>query len=45
MTKILSFDPKTIERNRNAASSGSAWDAALFGVGVPMGGTVTSSTT
>jgi hypothetical protein len=41
MTKILSFDPKTIERNRNAATTGSAWDAALFGMGVPMGGTVT----
>jgi YD repeat-containing protein len=41
MTKILSFDPKTIERNRNAATTGSAWDAALFGMGVPTGGTVT----
>jgi hypothetical protein len=41
MRKILSFDPKSIERNRNAATTGPAWDAALFGMGVPMGGTVT----
>jgi hypothetical protein len=40
MTKILSFDPKTIERNRNAATAASAWDAVLDGMGVPMGGTV-----
>lgn len=41
MTKILSFDRKTIERNHNAATAGSAWDAAIHGMGVPMGGTVT----
>jgi YD repeat-containing protein len=40
MTEILSFDPKTIERKRNAATAGSAWDAILGGLGVPMGGTV-----
>jgi hypothetical protein len=40
MIKILSFDPKTIEQNRNAATTGSAWDAAMGGLGVPMGGTV-----
>src|ERR1700726_469217 len=41
MRKILSFNPKNIERNINAATTGSAWDAALFGIGFPMGGTVT----
>jgi hypothetical protein len=43
VTEILTFDPKTIERNRNGATTGSAWDAARFGFGVPMGGTVTVS--
>lgn len=37
MTKILSLDPKTVERNRNAATTGSVWDAALFGMGVSHG--------
>jgi YD repeat-containing protein len=41
VTEILTFDPKTIEGNRNAATTGSAWDAARSGMGVPMGGTVT----
>jgi hypothetical protein len=41
MTRILSFDPKTIERYRNGATTASAWDSALDGFGVPMGGTVT----
>lgn len=41
LTKVLSFDPKTIEQNRNAATTGSAWDSVLAGFGVPMGGTVT----
>jgi hypothetical protein len=41
VTEILSFDPKTIERNRNAATTASAWDAVRSGMGVPLGGTVT----
>ena len=41
VTEILIFDPKTIERNRNAATTASAWDAVRSGVGVSMGGTVT----
>jgi YD repeat-containing protein len=41
VTEILTFDPKTIEQNRNTATTGSAWDAARFGLGVPTGGTVT----
>jgi hypothetical protein len=41
VTEILTFDPKTIERNRNTATSGSGWDAARHGLGVPMGGAVT----
>jgi len=41
VTEILTFDPKTIERNRNAATTASAWDAVRSGMGVPMGGTVT----
>ncbi len=38
MIEILSFDPRTIERNRNAATTGSAWDAAMGGLGVPWVG-------
>ena len=34
------FDAKTIEVTRNAGFSGSAWDAAESGFGVPMGGSV-----
>jgi YD repeat-containing protein len=41
VTEILTFDPKTIARNRNAATAVSAWDTARSGIGVPMGGTVT----
>ena len=41
VTEILTYDPKTIERNRNAATTASAWDAARSGMGVPTGGTVT----
>jgi len=40
MTSVQTFDPRTIERTRNAASGGSAWDAAFLGFGVPMGGRV-----
>jgi YD repeat-containing protein len=40
MTSIQTFDPKTIERTRNAAFAGSAWDAATSGFGVPTGGRV-----
>jgi YD repeat-containing protein len=41
VTEILTFDPKTIEGNRNAATTASAWDAPRSGMGVPMGGTAT----
>jgi YD repeat-containing protein len=41
MTEILTFDPTTIERNRNAATTASAWDAVRAGMGVPMGAAVT----
>lgn len=41
-TSVQTFDPKTIERTRNAAYDGSPWEAAeLSGFGVPSGGTVT----
>jgi len=39
-TAIYSFDPKTLERLRNTAVAGSAWQAALGGYGLPSGGTV-----
>lgn len=39
-TEILSFDPRTLEQNRNTAFGGSAWQAMLAGAGVPTGGTV-----
>jgi hypothetical protein len=42
MTSIQTFDPKTIEETRNAAFSGSAWEASAVGFGVPMGGIVTT---
>jgi YD repeat-containing protein len=39
-TEILSFDPRTLEQNRNTAFGGSAWQAMLAGAAVPTGGTV-----
>jgi len=40
MISIQTFDPKTIERTRNAAFAGSQWAAAYSGFGVPTGGQV-----
>jgi len=40
MTSVQSFDPKTIERTRNAAFAGSPWDASDCGFGVPTGSKV-----
>ena len=40
MTSVQTFDPRTIERTRNAAFGGSSWDAASCGFGVPTGGRV-----
>jgi len=39
---IKRFHPKTLEQLRNSGHTCSAWDAALIGFGVPMGGTVTT---
>jgi hypothetical protein len=41
MTSVQTFDPKTIEKNRDVGFCGSAWDAGFSGFGVPTGGTVT----
>jgi YD repeat-containing protein len=39
--EILTFDPKTLRRRQNTGSfSGSAWDGAMLGFGVPPGGSV-----
>jgi hypothetical protein len=44
MTSVQTFDPRTIERTRNAASAGSTWmAAAVFGFGVPTGGRVVTT--
>src|SRR5438309_6040650 len=40
MTSVQTFDPRTIERTRNAAFCGSTWMGAFSGFGVPMGGRV-----
>ena len=40
MTSVQTFDPKTIERTRDGAFCGSAWDAASSGFGVPTGGQI-----
>src|SRR5207245_10442608 len=40
MASVRTFDPRTIERTRNAAFCGSTWMAAFSGFGVPMGGRV-----
>jgi YD repeat-containing protein len=36
------FDPKVLERAQNSAFSGSPWDAAVWGIGVPLGGNITT---
>ena len=43
MTSVQTFDPRTIERTRNAAFGGSTWMAAFAGFGVPMGGRVVTT--
>jgi YD repeat-containing protein len=40
-TSTQTFDPKVLERAQNSAFSGSPWDAALGGTGVPLGGNIT----
>jgi len=44
-TSIQYFDPQTLQRfeDGNVAVAGSLWDAAISGIGVPMGGTITTS--
>src|SRR6266480_6852861 len=43
-TSIQNFDPHALERAQNSAYSGSPWDAAVAaGIGVPLGGNVTTS--
>lgn len=39
-SSVQTFAPQSLESKRNAASSGSPWDAAQMGFGVPSGGTV-----
>ena len=41
-TTIQTFDPKTLQSIQNSAFSGSPWDAAQAGSGVPAGGNVTT---
>lgn len=40
-TSIQTFDPKALERAQSSAFSGSPWDAAVGGIGVPLGGNIT----
>jgi YD repeat-containing protein len=42
-TSVQSFDPETLQRTRNCAYAGSAWDAAGCGHGIPLGGTITTT--
>jgi YD repeat-containing protein len=39
-TSIQSFDPETLQRAQKTAFAGSAWDVALAGGGVPVGGKI-----
>jgi hypothetical protein len=39
---VQTFDAKTIERTQGGVFAGSAWDGAPGGIGVPMGGNVTT---
>ena len=41
-TSTQTFDPKVLERSQNSAFSGSPWDAAFGGIGVPLGGNITT---
>jgi len=41
-TSIQYFDPIVLERAQNSAFSGSPWDAAFVGIGVPAGGSLTT---
>ena len=41
-TSIQTFDPKVLERAQNSAFSGSPWDAAVWRIGVPLGGNITT---
>jgi len=41
-TSIQYFDPKVLERAQNSVFSGSPWDAAFVGIGVPAGGSLTT---
>lgn len=43
MTSVQTFDPRTIERTRNAGFGGSTWDASSCGFGVPTGGRVVTT--
>jgi hypothetical protein len=43
MTSVQTFDSGTIERTRNSAFCGSAWDGAVCGFGVPTGGRVVTT--
>jgi len=43
MTSVQTFDPRTIERTRNAAFAGSTWMGAFCGFGVPTGGRVVTT--
>lgn len=39
-TEVTTFDPKMLQRDKDTAFSGSGWQAALAGFGVPAGGRV-----
>ena len=39
-TSVQSFDPETLKRAQKTAFAGSAWDVALAGGGVPVGGNI-----
>ena len=41
-TSIQTFAPETLQRAQNASYTGSAWDATPMGMGVPVGGSVTT---
>ena len=41
-TTIQRFDPKTLERAQNTASALSPWDTAKLGIGIPIGGHITT---
>ena len=41
-TTIQRFDPKTLERGQNTVSTLSPWDTAMSGIGIPVGGYITT---